>query len=730
VSAMEQGILTLEIRYEHDVVLARQRARQIAGLLGFEAQDQARIATAVSEIARNVFNYAKAGRVQFGLEGKTPPQLLLIQIADQGPGIANLREILAGQYRSATGMGVGILGAKRLMDRVDIETAPGQGTTVRLKKILPRGTSPFTPRHLSTLAEELARQTPQNPFEEIQQQNQELIRALGELKRRQDDLVRLNRELEDTNRGVLALYAELDEKADHLRRADEMKSRFLSNMSHEFRTPLNSMLALARILLDRTDGDLTPEQQKQVGFIRKAAEDLTELVNDLLDLAKVEAGKVTITPIHFEVADLFGALRGMLRPLLLSESVRLVFEEPEGIPTLYGDEGKVSQILRNFISNALKFTINGEIRVKAIHDAAGGIVTLSVADTGIGIAPEDQDRIFTEFQQVEHAIQKRVKGTGLGLPLSRKLSELLQGSILMESAPGVGSTFALRLPVHYRDPGPPAVVEEVVERDPLRLPVLAVEDSPEALLVYETLLRGTEFQVLTATSLQAARHAVRDHRPAAIILDIQLRGEEAWGLLAELKDAPPDEALPVVVVTNVDDEAKALSLGADAYFPKPVERPWLLQTLRMLTRSRRAGSVLIVDDDELARYTLTAALRQTQFEILEAHDGRAGLERARADRPLAIFLDLNMPGLDGFQVLADLKRDPATRDIPVVVSTSQVLSADDRRRLARDGCAVLSKDFGGRPTAREEVFAVLREAGLAVESPTVQRPTGGAASDG
>jgi signal transduction histidine kinase len=199
-------------------------------------------------------------------------------------------------------------------------------------------------------------------------------------------LAELNQELRDTNRGVVALYAELDERADHLRRADELKSKFLSNMSHEFRTPLNSVLALSRLLLARTDGELTPEQEKQVQFIRKAAESLTELVDDLLDLAKVEAGKTVVTPVEFKAGELFGALRGMLRPLLVGDAVALIFEEAD-VP-LYTDEGKVSQILRNFLSNAIKFTENGEVR-----------------STGIGIAEADLGVIFDEFGQVTHPMR-------------------------------------------------------------------------------------------------------------------------------------------------------------------------------------------------------------------------------------------------------------------------------------------------------------------------------------
>ncbi|MDB6090849.1 MAG: histidine kinase, partial [Gammaproteobacteria bacterium] len=248
---MSQALLTIAIRHEQDVVLARQRAREIANLVGFDGQDQTRIATAVSEIVRNAFRYAKGGKVEFSLEGTSPPQLLLVRVRDEGPGIADLPHVLSGQYQSSTGMGLGIIGAHRLMDRVEIRSKPGIGTDVLLKKILPARAPILTQEQFARITAQLAASTPGGALEELQEQNRELVRVLGELRERQDELMSLNHELEDTNRGVVALYAELDEKADHLRRVDEMKSRFLSNMSHEFRTPLNSIRALSRLLLDR-----------------------------------------------------------------------------------------------------------------------------------------------------------------------------------------------------------------------------------------------------------------------------------------------------------------------------------------------------------------------------------------------------------------------------------------------------------------------------------------------
>ena len=255
----------------------------------------------------------------------------------------------------------------------------------------------------------------------------------------------LRQELEETNRGVMALYAELDAQAAQLREATELKSRFLAYMSHEFRTPINSIRSIARLLIDRIDGPLTAEQERQVNFIQQTAGEFAEMVDDLLDLAKVEAGRVEISPAWFEMVDHFSALRGMFKPVLTNAELNLVFEEPQGIPKLYTDDRKLSQILRNFISNALKFTPRGEVRVSArCHD---GQVTFSVADTGIGIAREFHRAIFEDFSQVQSPLQKRLRGTGLGLALSRRLADLLGGAVGVESEPGKGSTFWLTIPV-------------------------------------------------------------------------------------------------------------------------------------------------------------------------------------------------------------------------------------------------------------------------------------------
>jgi len=589
---MRWPVLTVTIKYEHDVVVARQRARQIAGLLGFDAQDQSRIATAVSEIARNAFNYAEGGRAEFQVEDEATQQSLLIEVKDQGPGIAELESVLQGQYRSATGMGLGIMGARRLMDMCEISSSRGSGTSVLMKKNLPKRAPIVTAERLRALAGQLASERPQSPLEEIQQQNGELLRLLDELRRRQDDLERLNRELEDTNLGVIALYSELDDKASALRRADDLKSRFLSNMSHEFRTPLNSIMALTQLLLSRSDGDLTEEQEKQVSFIRKGSTALLEMVGDLLDLAKIEAGKIEVHPAEFTVENLFSALRGVFRPMLANKPVDLIFEEPGGTPVLMTDERKVTQILRNFISNALKFTERGEVRVRALLAAEGDDVTFYVSDTGIGIAAADQPRIFEEFTQVENPLQRHTKGTGLGLPLCRSLARLLGGDVAVESEIGVGSTFSATIPVRYTE---------------------------------------------------------REKEPRA---------------------------------------------------PAKGERPGT---------PRSESRLLLIDDDESARYLIKKMLGRSPWLVDEAASGEEGIRMALEARPNLILLDLKMPGLSGFETLSRLKNDPLTSETPVVVVTSQTLTSGEVEDLMGRVRAILSKEGLSQEALLE---AIMRATGM------------------
>lgn len=570
-------LITIGLGRDQDMIAARQRARQVAALVGLDAQDQSRVATAVSEVARNALVYAGGGTIHMDVDNAPAAPALRIEVVDRGPGIAALDEVLAGRYRSTTGMGLGLAGARRLMDECEITTGPA-GTSVVLVKRLPRGVAAVGETRRHAIVAELARRAPRDALSELSVQNQELARSLAELRERHEELARLNRELEDTNRGVVALYAELDERAEQLRQADQMKSRFLSHMSHEFRTPLNAIVGLSRLLLRRAEVAASAETAREVQYIQRSAEEMAELVNDLLDLAKAEAGKMTVQYSEFTAGTLFAALRTMMRPLLKNDAVELIYDEGS-VPPLFTDESKVAQIVRNLVSNALKFTEQGSVRVAAEYDAGRDWVLFRVTDTGIGIAPEHLERIFEEFSQVDSPTQRSVKGTGLGLPLCRQLAALLGGSVTVVSTPEVGSAFTAALPrVH---PAAPRQRQGSAERQ-------------------------GEFRAL------------------------------------------------------------------------------------------------LIDDEEVSRYLLRQLLGDLgAARFFEAESGSKGLALAGEVQPDLIFLDLNMPGLSGFEVLRRLRQNPATAAMPVVVVTAQVLDEAGRRELAGAAQAVVSKEALSRAESLE-----------------------------
>jgi signal transduction histidine kinase/CheY-like chemotaxis protein len=688
---MSNRLSTITLRNERDVVQARQRAREIAALLGFDNQEQIRLATATSEMARNAYRYARGGKVSFDVEiGRT--QVLEIAVSDTGPGIDNLNEIFEGRYRSSTGMGLGILGTKRLMDNFEITSSPS-GTVVKMGKDLPFAVPVLTPARLKDVTDKINSKTPESPYEEIDRQNRELLKTLQELRARQEELALLNRELEDTNRGVVALYAELDERADYLRRASDLKTSFLSNISHEFRTPLNSIMSLARILLDRLDGDLTGDQETQVRFILESAKTLSEMVNDLLDLAKVEAGKVRIRVKTFEVMELFSALKGMLKPLLAdNSSVDLVFSEGANLPPMRTDEGKVSQILRNFISNAIKFTPQGEIKICAELRGSGSVL-FEVTDTGIGIPPEHLETVFQEFSQVENPLQERYRGTGLGLPLCRKMALLLGGKVWVKSELGRGSSFFVELPIVYKGEADVAGSREEMPAPEFSRPtVLLIAPEPQTFSLVDPVFKTSEFQLIHVESLERAETWLQRHQPRAVVLDIEELENPGWDFLRFFpKPDDSSEQIPVIAVTKPRDSGQALDFGAALAISKPLEAASVLQDVRRVTRQEKPKKLLLVDDNDLSLYILRELLDRPWLNLVEAHNGQEALDMIDREQPDAVILDLVMPGMDGFEVLQKLRDQEQTRRLPVIVYTSKLLTGEEKKRLTDLAAGLIAK---------------------------------------
>jgi signal transduction histidine kinase len=551
---------------DRDLVEARSRALALAAALGFPPREQTQIATAVSEVARNALVHAGGGEVEFGVESygvasAAASRRLLLRIVDRGPGMPD-RDGTPNPIGSG---GMGLVSARRLVDHFAIAETPGGGTTVELGKTLPLGAAGLD---LSRLLRREAITTPNrvdDPHRLIEEQNRQLLTALALERERQEELQRLSQELEETNRGVVALYSELDEKAEYLRRASELKTRFLSQMSHEFRTPLSSILALSRLLLDQVDGPLLPEQLKQVTYVRKSAEGLLELINDLLDLAKVEAGKLGVNCSEFSVGDLFGGLRGALRPLMTRDTVNITFEAAEDLPPLRTDEGKVAQILRNFIANAIRFTERGSIDVSARYHRDRDLYEFAVRDTGIGIAAADQTLIFDEFAQIDGDLQRQSRGTGLGLPLSKQLAELLGGQIQLASTVGKGSVFTLRLP---RNLGIDPVADQRQDAD-RRL--LVIDDEDASRYIIRQLLGG--IGGLTIAEARTAAEGIaraRQERPDAVILDVLMPDRGGQEVLRVFKADPELRDIPVLVTTAfpLDEHLLAELRDADGVLSK------------------------------------------------------------------------------------------------------------------------------------------------------------------
>ena len=443
-------LLRTAIGVEHDVFVVRQRGREVAAAVGLESQDQIRVATALSEVGRQMFALLGPVVVTFDAASE-PDDVLLVSATAHGPGESAVLDALAAE----------VAGAHRLMGIWRVYQSGGR-VTIAMGRRLPVGAPPWTRARVEELRAALERLAPGRPVEEFVLQNQELLASLAEVQTHRDELLRLNAELEETNRGVMALYnelsdeleatnrgvvalyAELDQKSAQLRDASEAKSRFLANVSHELRAPVTAILGLLRLTTDPASEPLTDEQRTQLGLIEGSARDMLARVNELLDLAKAESGKLEPAPADVDLHAVFGALRGTMRSLVTRPELEVVVEEPDGLPVQHTDEVMLTQVLRNLLTNGIKFTPRGEVRLAARY-AGGDTVDLVVSDTGIGIAPEEHLRVFEEFYQIRGAAQAGVVGTGLGLPYARRLAELLGGELTLDSTLGAGSTFTVTL---------------------------------------------------------------------------------------------------------------------------------------------------------------------------------------------------------------------------------------------------------------------------------------------
>jgi signal transduction histidine kinase/CheY-like chemotaxis protein len=484
-------------------------------------------------------------------------------------------------------------------------------------------------------------------------------------------------------------HHELAEARDAALEATRLKSEFLANMSHELRTPLNAIIGYSEILAEDAEDSGRQGELADLEKIRSAGKHLLALINDVLDLSKIEAGKMEVHLETFEVSSMLEEVISTVAPLVAKNDNRLEVRRAEGLGTLHADLTKVRQALFNLLSNACKFTSGGVITLAVVRERVDGVadwLRFAVSDTGIGISPEQMKKLFEAFSQADASTSKKYGGTGLGLLLSRRFCQLMGGDITVESVPGQGSTFTIHLPVDgkvSKAPESPREETSIAAKTSAQgLPtVLVIDDDWTARELMQRFLDQQGLHMVGAASGEEGLRLAKELRPAAITLDVLMPGMDGWSVLAALKADPELAPIPVVMATIVDEKNMGFALGATDFLTKPIDRGYLAQLLKKYRCVHPPCPVLLVEDHSDLRAMMRHMLEQEGWAVAEAENGRVALDRVTENRPELIVLDLMMPEMDGFSFLEALREHVAWRSIPVVVVTAKDLTTEDHQRL-------------------------------------------------
>ncbi len=502
------------------------------------------------------------------------------------------------------------------------------------------------------------------------------------------------------------LYQRAQETAERLKEVDRLKSEFLANMSHELRTPLNSIIGFSRVILKGIDGPLTDMQKTDLEAIFESGKHLLNLINDVLDLSKIEAGKMEFVFEPTKIEEVVTGVMSTALALVKDKPIDLQQDVSDDIPTIIADERRVRQVILNLVGNAAKFTEEGYISVSAHHDKEANEVVVAVEDTGIGIPKEKYDHVFREFQQVDSSSTRRFGGTGLGLPVSKKFVEAHGGRIWFESEVNVGTTFFVALPVD----GPPL---ERSEEDVLDVGagegqvVMTVDDDEGVITLFRRYLSKQGYKVVGLTRADEAVKEAKRIKPYAITLDILMPDRDGWDVIRELKSDPETRDIPIIVCSIVSDKDKGLNLGVTDYLVKPILEQDLLDALERVSRSPDAKDVMVVDDSEGDRKLLRRVLQGAGYQVREAPGGTDALFAIQEEPPDLLILDLMMPEMDGFALLENLRANEATRHLPVVVVTAKELTEEERERLNTRVTSLLEKGIFDQRQLLEDIATAL-----------------------
>jgi signal transduction histidine kinase/CheY-like chemotaxis protein len=548
-----------------------------------------------------------------------------------------------------------------------------------------------------------------------------------EIRAREQRLADWNQNLERTVAERTAELAEVAEEAREARAAadaaNQAKSAFLANMSHELRTPMNAIIGYSEMLQEEVGDAGHTEYSGDLQKISAAGKHLLALINDILDLSKIEAGKMTVYLERFEVARMLDDVVATVQPLVSRRGNRLEVTCAPDCGSMRSDLTKVRQTLFNLLSNASKFTDKGRIGLEAVRHAGpdGAQITFRVQDSGIGMTPAQLAKLFQPFTQADASTTRQYGGTGLGLAISRRFCRLLGGDITVESEAGQGSTFTVTLPAEPEEapaPAPEAVPEAAAPAGSKTAGVvLAIDDDPTVLDLVRRFLGKEGFEVRTATGGREGLALAREVRPAVITLDVMMSGMDGWAVLSELKADPALAEIPVIMVTITDDKEMGFALGAVDYLTKPVDWTHLADVVRRLRAAGATEPVLVVDDDPAMRDLVRRTLEKDGIPVAEAEHGRAALDQVARQTPALILLDLMMPEMDGFEFLAELRRDEERRSIPVVIVTAKELTAEDLEKLNGQVTRVIQKGGGTRDGLLAQIHELVAASARAARQP-------------
>ncbi len=568
---------------------------------------------------------------------------------------------------------------------------------------------PWTTGFSTALANMWANAETARLAKELNGANQTLQAQAEELQAQTEELEAQNEELQQNAEELQEQNAELEAQREQVESANRLKSEFLSNMSHELRTPLNSVMALSRVLSMQAKETLSREERSYLEIIERNGKDLLALINDILDLSKIEAGRMDIHPRSFSVVATVETILERLGPIAQEKGIQLYHRLPEDLPPIENDENRVYHILQNLIANAVKFTQEGKVLISG--SAEGHQVSIEVADTGIGISQKDLPHIFEEFRQVDGSTSRVYGGTGLGLAIARKTARILGGEVSVESRLGKGSTFTFTVPKKWHSALPasePAQIKTVVAPEPARPVVLVIDDEPASAAMIAAYLSQEGYAVMTATSGREGVRLARKHRPFAITLDIVMPEMDGWEVLQGLKQRPETADIPVIIISISQDRETGVALGAVGFITKPVNQALLISEIRAID-GPSPHAVLIVDDDEIERGEIARMVTEEGMNAFVAENGVQCMDRLREVVPDVLVLDLMMPEMDGFEVLKRIRSDPDTQGLPVIVVTAKDLTEEEKSCLSGTVSSVLAKSDTTSRNLLEELKRLLSE---------------------